>query len=289
MARRKKTVRYLLLLWLFAAITPVYSAEERRDGEGDTSEARMRVCFLEFAVMYYNFDYEEELDPPFKSTEEGWLPGLYLGLGHSMKDAVYTKLFIEYSEAETDYDGSTQSGIPVKDKTDNDFFRFEINLGYTFSIDKGFSLTPYTGYGYRSWDRGLGGSVPYDEKYHWSYIPLGIKANLEITDRWSIGTNAAARIMFGGKMKVYLSKVDPGFNNPTVDLGDKGGWFAEVPMRYKFAERWSVVGTPWFEYSEIGKSNEEILTFYGASRYTIYEPASETYQYGMKLGVVYWF
>lgn len=289
MARRKKTLWYLSLLWLFVAITPVYSAEERRHAEGDTSEARTRVCFLEFGLMYYNFDYEEELDPPFKSTEEGWLPGLYLGLGHSMKDAVYTKLFIEYSEEETDYDGTTRNGIPVKDETDNDFFRFEIDLGYTFSIDKGFSLTPYTGYGYRSWDRGLGGSVPYDEKYRWSYIPLGIKANLEITDRWSIGANAAARIMFGGTMKVYGSQMHPGFNNPTVDLGDKVGWFAEVPIRYKFAERWSVVGTPWYEYSEIGKSNEEILTLYGTPFAIIYEPASETYQYGIKLGVVYWF
>jgi hypothetical protein len=289
MARTTKALWYLSLLWLFVAITPVCSAEERGHTEGGASEANVYTCFLEFGLTYYNFDYEEEPDPPLKSTEEEWLPGLYLGLGHSIKDALYTKLFIEYSQGETDYDGTTQAGVPLTDKTDNDFFRFEIDLGYTFSIDEGFSLTPYTGYGYRSWDRGLGGPAPFDEEYRWNYIPLGIKADFEITDRWSMGAHVAARIMFDGKMRACLSQVGPGFNNPTVDLGDKVGWFAQVPIRYKFAECWSVVSTPWYEYSKIGKSNEEILSLYGIPDRIIWEPASETYQYGIKMGVVYWF
>ena len=244
---------------------------------------------LEFGLMCYHFDYEEDLTPPLKSTEDGWLPGIYLGYVYQKPDDLYTKVFIEFTDADTDYDGTTMAGIPVTGTTDNTFFRFEWDIGYTFDTQEGSSLCPYTGYGYRSWMRGLGGTAPYDEKYTWHYIPIGIKGDLELNDRWSVGANIAARLMFGGEIAIYYSDIDPGYNDPEVDLGDEIGWFFEFPVRYRFDSNWSFVGTPWYEYSEIGKSDETYLTYYGAPVATVYEPASTTHQYGINFGVTYSF
>lgn len=47
-----------------------------------------------------------------------------------MKNDPYTKVFVEYTRADTDYDGSLDDGTP--DTADNIFFRFEWDIGYTF-------------------------------------------------------------------------------------------------------------------------------------------------------------
>lgn len=144
----------------------------------------------------------------------------------------------------------------------------------------------------------------YREKYTWHYIPVGIKADFQKGDNWRIGANVAARFMFGGKMKVYLSELDSSFNDPTVDLGNKVGWLAETPIRYRFwASRqskrypssgwflssWELVVLPWYEYSEIGKSNEADITYWGYVIDELYEPASTTHQYGINVGLIYSF
>lgn len=37
---------------------------------------------LEISVPYYRYDYKEDLTPPLKSTEKGWLYGLRLSYKH---------------------------------------------------------------------------------------------------------------------------------------------------------------------------------------------------------------
>jgi hypothetical protein len=164
------------------------------------------------------------------------------------------------------------------------FLRFEWHVGYTFDSGEKSFLSPYVGWGYRYWKRGLGGPSPYDEKYTWQYIPVGIRADFELNDRWNMGANVAARLMFGGKMRV-----DSSTGNFKVDLGNKTGWFAELPIRYKFSTAWSFVGRPWYEYSEIGKSDEVYFIYAGSLISAAYEPASTTHQYGINIGLVYSF
>jgi len=239
---------------------------------------------VELGFMYYNFDYEEDLPSPFKSTEEEWLPGFCLSYTYKDKDEFYTKAFVEYTDADTDYDGTTQVGVPVKDTTDNIFFRFELDIGYTFDSGEKSSVSPYIGWGYRYWERGLGGALPFDETYTWQYIPVGIRADFELNDKWDIGANVAARFMFSGKMRADSSGFD--FK---VDLDNETGWFAEIPIRYKFSPSWSLVVTPWYEYSEIGKSDPVYTIFEGRFILSAYEPSSTTDQYGINFGVQYSF
>jgi hypothetical protein len=92
--------------------------------------------------------------------------------------------------------------------------------------------------------------------------------------------------MFFGEMRAYFSEVDPGYNDPEFKLGNTVGWYADIPIRYKFSQYWSVVVKPWYEYSTIGKSDTVARTYHGIVDRYYYEPDSTTHQYGVNVGFV---
>lgn len=269
---------------------------ESRDFFKSEEKPQARKIFanqsFELGLMYHKFDYKEDLPAPYKSTENGWLPGFYLGWNYNKKNAVYSKIFFEFSYGNTEYDGTTQSGTPITFSDDNHqfLFRAEWNIGYNFAVTNTISLKPYAGHGYRYWSRGEATETAtytsYNEKYYWHYIPVGVMADFTIGDKLIIEPNAGLRIMFYGKMRAYFSELNSANDDPEFKLGNRIGWYAEIPFRYKFSQFWSVVIKPWYEYSEIGQSDYVEYTYNG-SRHIAYEPASRTHQYGLNAGAVF--
>ena len=105
---------------------------------------------LEFGLNYFYFDYKEDLVPPHKSTESGWLPGIYFSYDYKKKSSFYTKLYLSYAGGDITYDGSTQDGTPliIADSRQR-FLKLQWDIGYTFPLGKRASLIPFAGYGYR--------------------------------------------------------------------------------------------------------------------------------------------
>ena len=85
-------------------------------------------------------------------------------------------------------------------------------------------------------------------------------------------------------MTAYFSEIDPGYNDSEFKLGNRTGWYAEMPLRFKLSQFLSVVVKPWCEYSEIGQSDVEVRTFYGAFNGYFYELSSKTNQCGVNVG-----
>lgn len=265
----------------------IETKQEAKPYDASATSARIydpRYSSLEFGLMYYYYDYKETFAPPDKSTESGWLPGIYLGYEYKKPSDVYTRIYGHIAGGDLTYDGTTFSGIPKSFDHSMFFFKFEGDIGYTIPIDSRFLIIPYTGYGYRYWRRGetevIAGAQFIKEVYTWSYIPVGIKFDYAINNKWNIGASTAVHFMFGGEMKLYASEFNSSLPDVTFDLGNKPGFYLELPIRYKLANNWSILGSLWYEYSEIGKSD----VIYG-----LYEPDSETHQYGFNLGVSYLF
>lgn len=244
---------------------------------------------FDFRISY--FDYKEDLPAPLKSTESGWIPGATIGWTRTRPGSVYARTFLEFSSGDVKYDGTTQSGVPITDSNSNQFlFRVEGNIGYTFSSGN-LVFSPYTGLGYRYWKRGdsqVVNSVAFiREDYEWLYVPVGIRAVYPVGGQLSIEPNAAVRFMFWGQMTAFLS--DIGYNSdPTFDLGNKPGYFVEVPVRYRLNRNWSVSLTPWYEYSAIGQS-DVASALRGGRIDSFYEPSSRTHQYGFNIGAGFLF
>jgi len=239
-----------------------------------SQDAPAAATSLEFGVGYHYFDYKEDLPAPLKSTESGWLPSVYLSYTRMKKSDLFVKIYGDYASGDITFDGTTMGGTPISfSDSRQKLLKIEADFGYAFGVTEHFLLIPYVGYGYRYWERGqariTSTYIEYEEDYSWSYMPIGLKADYYINERWNIGGTIAIHIMFNGKMKI---------GDTEFDLGNKTGFYADLPVTYKFTSNWSIVGTPWYEYSEIGQSN--IVAGY-------YEPASKTNQYGFKLGVSY--
>jgi len=241
------------------------------------------------ALNYYYCDYKEELTSPLKSTEKEWITALRFYYNYFANDSGYILLFAETSVVDdTDYDGSTQTGIPLKQTTENDFRKVELDLGYTFKGGLPFSFTPYVGIGYRYWMRDLGSLK---EDYSWFYIPLGLRVTWAPHQQFSMALNASVNFMFDGEMTVYDWTGASNVADTTVQLDDKPGYLVELPITFNLARHWAIALIPWYEYSKIGQSPYEPI-FYKDGTYTgfvLREPSSRTHQYGLRAGVEFVF
>jgi len=240
---------------------------------------------FQIGMTLYHFDYKEDLTMPDKSTEYGWLPGGYLDYSYKKKSTIYAKVFLSYAINDITYDGSNSAGDPVKfDEQKAKMFKFETNIGYAIPIGKNFLLIPYLGYGFQYWERGENqylaefNTVFCEEDYKWHYIPVGIKADYNITNKLNIAASAQANIMVYGEMTAYMSYF--GWLDTDFTLGNRIGAYAEIPITYKFTNELGIVVTPWYEYSAFGKSDVENF---------FYEPASRTHKYGANIGFLFSF
>jgi hypothetical protein len=248
---------------------------------------------FQIGATLYRFDYKEDLIAPDKSTEYGWLPGVYVDYTYKKKSTIYAKIFLSYAINDITYDGSASDGLttwPVKyDEQKAKMFKFETNIGYAIPIGKSFLLIPYLGYGFQYWERGNNqylaefNTVFCEEDYRWHYIPVGIKADYNITNKLNIAASAQANFMVYGEMRAYLSYF--GYFDTDFILGNRIGAYAEIPITYKFTDAVGIVLTPWYEYSAIGKSDWEMIGYGDAA----YEPASRTHKYGANIGFVFSF
>lgn len=251
--------------------------------------------YLEVGIGYSKFDYSESIDGGPDVQESGWLPGVVFGYTYKGEDnPVFASFSIRYTTGQTNYDGALQDGTPWKDKSDNTMFSLEVKFGYILgrSAASRLTITPYAGIGYYDWERKLGGPSPYIEEYSWFYFPVGVRFDYDATPDFTIGLDLSARVMFNGSMNVKFS--DLGLSSPNLDLGNRIGFRAELPMDYRFHPQISVGLTPWYQYTTIGRSGAEPVTAVSESGttypvMTIYEPNSNTHQYGADLTVRFWF
>ena len=210
-----------------------------------------------------------------------------LGYSYFADDQFYFRIFgeLSLSNDDTDYDGSTQSGVPLQGTTHNDFARLEMNVGYTWRGNLPLSVTPYAGLGYRYWKRDLG----YNEFYGWWYLPVGVRTLYPLTEKLSIGLNAAVNFMFDGRMTI--SDKGDTLANTTVRLGNRPGCLVELPVSWRPRVKWVFTATPWYEYSQIGESPWEPLNYTNGTYtgFVVREPSSRTNQYGIRLSTEYLF
>lgn len=271
-------------MWLAAFLLMLPgSPAPAREPEGSVDAPTHRV---DLAFVTLHFDYAEELTPPMKSTEYGWLPGVrvaYTYWGDGVP--IYGFISFDYAGGDLTYDGSIQDGFgqvyPYLSSSPAGLSTLQARGGYIFKRigGSGLDLAAYTGYGFHFWSRNIGGGPPtgYLEEYRWSCVPLGVAAGWWLGDRWSIGLTLEARFMVSGS--IYVERSD--FGKPTLTLGNEPGWMAALPIAVSLSKNYALCVEFGYESSAIGESAPSPPNQNGQY---ILEPSSSTNQFWISMG-----
>jgi hypothetical protein len=182
-----------------------------------------------------------------------------------------------YTYGETEYDGQTWGGTPVKEDSEDYIFEWRGLVGWDFRVDPNFSVTPYTGFGARYWNNDVEGRGSYERETAYAYSPLGVVMNVAVGGGWKLAFTFEYDLFWGGTNESHLSDVDPGFNDPEFEQEDGYG------LRGAFAfghERFSVEA--FASYWDIEESDPEFITAYGRPVTLAVEPDNETKVFGVR-------
>ena len=249
---------------------------------------------IQVGVGLYSFNYKEFDDSDaFLDGESGLLPGFLLKLKNNKPGSFYELVAGLYS-SKIEYDGQTQTGIPLQTKSHATIFDGHFKLATKIN---GKSYV-YAGAGYHYWyrniypSRTLAGTPVAGvlEEYSWPYLLLGYQASLLKKQNLDVELDIRFTEMLSARMDIdFLGYC--GYDKTHFDLGNRNGWRFAVPVKIKSASESTFFITPYYEIIDIGKSNAVLLTrnaslvdcnsdgFYDGAL----EPRSETRNLGIEL------
>lgn len=234
-----------------------------------------------------DFNYKEFDDNgSLLDREDGTLPGLIFGLERPRGRWVLGGRFSYYAGS-VDYDGQTNTGTPITTRTDEKISEIEGRAEYWLRPEDRWAV--YGGLGYRYWARDIrptrtAGGQPVSglfEVYDWWLVFFGTKVELynKNASRWSLDLRVL-RIL-APELRVDATSQ---FDQARLDLGERYGMRLSLPWQYKLDKATHLTIEPYAEGWELGRSPTVPLTRNGVVIGTIFEPRSETRNYGINLG-----
>jgi hypothetical protein len=194
-----------------------------------------------------------------------------------------------------DYDGATQSGVPVKSKGEDYVGSMEASYGWTFRPG-GMWLTPYIGLGYRDWRDRIEDSTAQDgtpvsgyrRQIEYYYAPVGVHLSGTAGSSWGWTARAQGNYLIRGKVASHLEDVDQGYD--TIKNTQKHGWGYEVAIAWSHVSenRWAAFFIePYYAYWKVKDSDMVDVYYYGTLIGYALEPKNNTKIAGIRIGWEY--
>jgi len=217
---------------------------------------------------------------PGVMKERGWFYGIaadaYLKYPLNKCWNLATGLEVKYAWSRVDY-SSDESGLGAKyatsrvdyssdesgdmDGIKDRLFEVRLLLGAEWFPYKNISFMPYVGFGYRKLtDDSSGketdlGALGYKRTIRYFYVPIGISGAYYINPNWKIKGYAEYDYFIRGKVKSYLSDIDPTLYEDIKNTQDNGyGIRAGVSIVRNF-KSFELSGGPYVKYWKIDKSD----------------------------------
>ncbi len=248
------------------------------DWRGQIGLGQLRFGYKEFA------DDGDLLD-----REDGLISGVAAGVSRRHGDWTFA---VEgaYHAGDVTYDGQTNTGIPVRSRTDEDIVDLALRADRPGRTSGGRGYAFYGGIGYHFWGRDIrptrtpagqpvGGLF---EAYTWWLGFVGGRIALIESSRslWQVDLRL---------LRMVSAKIDVDFNgvydDATLDLGERFGVRITFPWRYALDGRTDLVVEPYAEGWDIGRSATESLMRNGGVVGAVYEPRSETRNHGLTVAI----
>jgi hypothetical protein len=191
---------------------------------------------------------------------------------------------LEIIGGQVDYDGATQSGIPVK--TDTNYFggKIELDLSWRFGSLQRASIEPFGGIGFRGWSRDIQDATAsngtqaygYAEEWYTAYGRAGLRGNVALGEKAYLFVEAGGKFPFYNRNTAHFDEADLG-PDVTLKPGNRASWFAEAGIKaYWFKASF------YYDSMRFSKSGVE---YSGGVGY--YQPKSQADMYGIRIGVAF--
>jgi hypothetical protein len=229
-----------------------------------------------------DFDYKEFENNKRLDHEEGTLYGLAGGVKSGWNSLLFEGALSWFGN-DVNYDGHTQGGTPVQTRTDEKILDGEVKAGWGFRRQEKLQYQLYGGLGYRNWKRNIQSTPTASgvrETYTWWYGLLGGR-----------GLYAAGCCTTWLAELQFMRPLDPemeidfkeDLDDTRLDLDSELGLRLSLAWQYDLPTGWRLEVVPFYTAWDIGRSNTRPLKQNGVVVGSVFEPRSETRNYGIKL------
>ena len=271
-------MKQFISLILLITATPLYAQWVETNQQSDMY---VGASLLDFT--YKEFDDDNVL----LDREDGLIPGFIMGYKQKGNNLI-TDVFFSYHATDIQYDGQTQSGVPVTTRSDADIYEFQAKIASEFRTRGNYQYEMYGGVGYRFWQRNIRSTAAATgifEEYDWTYLMLGAKFPLMKTSGSSLDFDIQYTRMIQANIFVQLSSL--GADDVNLALGKENGYRFSLPWRMQAQSSSVWVIEPYYESWEIGKSEIKPITVGGIpTGFVVWEPRSETGNSGVNIKMV---
>ncbi|MEI8346542.1 MAG: hypothetical protein WCG27_03685 [Pseudomonadota bacterium] len=205
--------------------------------------------------MVKSLNYNE----PGHMTDKGTLIGTALrykaNVHGSSGDFINTNF--DYVGGKTKYDGRTWRGKPIQANGKYTIWNLQGTYG-TLIKDKfgNLDLCPYGGIGYRNVVNKDEGQGAYRREITYLYIPIGGELSYSKIDNFDFRLLGEFDYFLLGRVTSNLSEVSSAMRDVTVNQSSGYGTKIAFQTSYKFAQNAAVSLTPFFQYWNVGKSED---------------------------------
>jgi hypothetical protein len=225
-------------------------------------------------VSLLNFHYaEHDVDGNLLDYEKGFLPGFAAEVTRTENDWFVTGK-LDYHTGDVQYDGHTQTGIPVITHSDAIILDVFLQVGHQFRVGGRPSYSLYGGVGHHYWHRAIrstGTISGLTETYRWDYAALGWDHVLDESDHqiWKIDL----------RIQRALSP-SMEFNTVNFPLAERNGARIAFPWSRSLQKKQRLNIEPYYERWELGHSPNREVVLNGKTA-SAYEPDSVTNNRGI--------
>jgi len=272
--------RNLVFLCTLLALLPPYQAVAQ---PAPGAEFKIGGSLLHFDYREIN-DNDKELD-----REEGFIPGVALGMSKAVKQWVFAGDFA-YHGGDVAYTGNTNTGIPITTTTRQNIANITLRAEYWFAFDNIPDFAAYVGAGQHQWQRDIRSTTTASgapvsglfETYSWRTIFLGVKTELYHSNSDNLFVDIRLVQTRSPRINVQFNNT---YDNAILDLGERRGYKVALPWHHAVDVSTRLVVEPYFESYEFGRSESAPLTSNGSVVGSVFEPYSQTSNYGLTVGI----
>lgn len=244
------------------------------------------ITDIHISPLLADFDFRELNHGSTLNREQGTLYGVGVGASTTWQQLILRGR-VNYLVNDVSHHGQTQSGTPVRTRTDEQIWDTLVQLGWRIQPATVVEYRLYAGLGYRDWDRDISSTrsaTGLFENYRWAYGALGAELVFRQSEKshWLVATRLLHPI--DPTMKIKF-KTD--LDNAELDLGEELGHRLSLTWRYRMLKKWQFGIKAFYTTWDLGKSDPEQLNRNGAVIGSVFEPASKTHNSGLQFTVSY--